>query len=110
MEASLRLEAATSTPARFLLASQDILGPTCRDLTMGSYSCTKQQQLALRASVAVTHPRPLSSEQVEKEGAKLPPVAACTGACRAAQGWEGAGDKVPSTRSPPRPPGARTPL
>lgn len=88
-EPSLRMEAATSAPAGFLLPSQDTLGPTWRGLTMGSCSCGKQQ-LVPKARVAVTHPRPLSSEQ-EKEGAKLPPVAACTGSHRAAQGWEGEG-------------------
>ncbi|XP_029888817.1 uncharacterized protein LOC115349137 [Aquila chrysaetos chrysaetos] len=108
-EASLRMEAATSAPARFSLPSQDTLGPTWRGLTVGSCSCGKRQ-LVPRASVAVTHPRPLSSEQEEKEGAKLPPVAAGTGSHRAAQGWEGAGEESPSTLSPPRPPGARTSL
>lgn len=62
-----------------------------------------------RASVAVTHPAPLSSRQEEKEEAKLPPVAACSGSHRAAQGWEGTGKAKPSTRSPPRPPGSRNP-
>lgn len=58
-----------------------------------------EQQLARRAGVAATHPRPLSSEQEQKEGAQLPPVATCTGVRQTAQFWEGAGEEVPSAPS-----------
>lgn len=50
------------------------------------------------AGVSVTHPRPLSSEQEQKEGAQLPPVA--TGVRQTEPFWEGTGEEVPSAPSP----------
>lgn len=63
-----------------------------------------QAQPAGRAGGAVTHPRPLSSEQEQKEGAQLPPVATCTGARQTLPFGEGAGQEAPSASSPQPPP------
>lgn len=63
-----------------------------------------QAQPARRAGGAGTHPRPLSSEQEQKEGAQLPPVATCTGARQTLPFGEGAGEEAPSAPSPQPPP------